>query len=464
MKKIVKWIILALIVIGGAGAWYVMATAPVAAETVAVSPTPASVTFTEQGIYDYDSSYTVFPIVSGEVLEVRVSKGDAVEAGDVLAVVDAIDYREQIDQLRASLAGYSGQIANLSLQDLQQRDSYDSQLVALQGQLATLREERAKNEKNSESLETQISIQESAVEYSRSAVRRARDDLEDARDTDQDSLISQARQSLTAAQGALAQSQLLLEQLKNGGVPGELYDAQEESLLNQMNVVIGQMDKSYTSGMRQFYDSQIASTNLTIAQLEERAGRAEILAAVSGVVKNLPIADQNMISPQQPAAVISSGAYVEVFVPVREIDSVSVGTAAELILDKRMGEEVTTGRVVKVDDEAEVKLSPLGVEERKVRVLISPTGGGLEIGYNVDARFTVWSREDALTAPKTAIFSDGGADCVWRVRDGLLEKAQIEKDVELRDAYVIASGLTDGDMIVVDANNAALAEGKSIAR
>jgi HlyD family secretion protein len=223
----------------------------------------------------------------------------------------------------------------------------------------------------------------------------------------------------------------------------------------------GQMEKSYTGGMRQYYNAQIDAAKLTIAQLEERSGKAEIRAAVSGTVESLPIENQNMAAQQQPAAVISAHPYVEAYVPVREIDSVAVGMSVELILDKRLGEEIVTGKVVEIDDEAEIKLSPLGVEERKVRVLITPDENRLKIGYSADARFTVWERENALTVPKTAVFSADGGDCVWAVREGKLRRVPIEKGVELRDAYVILSGLTEGGVVVLDADNEALAEGKA---
>jgi multidrug resistance efflux pump len=151
MKKKVKWII-AGIAAAVTGVFGVVAlTAPIEAETVTVTSGYAAATFTEQGVYAYARSYTVYPLVSGEVLEVRVKDGDTVEAGDVLAVVDAVDYREQIGQLRAGIDGYGGQIANLGQQERQARDTLTAQLAGPRGQLATVREAKAKNTKNADS-------------------------------------------------------------------------------------------------------------------------------------------------------------------------------------------------------------------------------------------------------------------------------------------------------------------------
>ena len=48
---------------------------------------------------------------------------------------------------------------------------------------------------------------------------------------------------------------------------------------------------------------------------------------------------------------------------------------------------------------------------------------------------------------------------VWAVRDGRLSPEAVQKGRELRTEYVIESGLTDGTVVVTDANNAVLKSG-----
>lgn len=471
MKKRVKVILFAAAALLAAGAFWFYARLPITAETRVVRPATETVTFTEQGVYGYDSLYTVYPIVAGEVLEVRVQEGDRLSAGDVIAVINARDFENQITQMNSTIAGYEGQISNLWLQEQQQKDTLAANLESLKGQQATLRAEIAKNRESTASIEAQIAIQEDIVAYNRDHARRAREDLRDAGDYygygdgygDYDAVVSQARQAYNAAQNTLAGSELLLEQLRSGEMPDDVYEGQLEAVQAQIDTVAAQMDKSYSWGMRQYYDAQIEAAKLAISQMEEQAGKAEITAGIGGIVSSLPIRERNVISGQEPVAVLGGSPLLEVFVPVREIDGVAAGDKVELLLDKRLGEEATIGTVTQIEEEAQVKLSALGVEERKIRVLIRPEGSALQIGYTVDVRFTVFTQENALSVPKTAVFSADGKDFVWLVQEGVLVRQEVTRGMETREGYIIGSGLSDGSVVVTDANNPALAEGKRIA-
>lgn len=463
MKKKVKLIAALVLVaaVAAGGVWY--ALRPLAVEAVETVAATATITLTEQGSYVYDDLYTVYPIVAGEILEVRVRRGDAVRAGDVLAVVDASDYQNQIAQLSSSIAGYQGQIAGLWQSDQQQRDSLAATLAGLEGQLAALEAEIALNRQNADSLAGQIMVQEQIVYTNERYVRYAREDVRDARDNGDDDALAAARQAENTARNTLAQSELLLEQLLNGEVPEDLYQGQKQAIQAQMAVVEAQMGKSYSGGMQQYYNAQIAAAQSAIAQMEEKAGKAEIAAPVDGIVSALPGGDKNFISQAEPLALIGAQALVEVFVPVREIDGIREGDAVELLLDKRLGEEVLPGTVIEVEEEAQIRLSALGVEERRVRVLVRPDAQGLQIGYEADVRFTVYTRENAITLPKTALFErEDGASCLWVIQNGVLARREVEKGIETRDGYLV-EGLEPGVLVVRDANQAGLGEGKRVA-
>lgn len=463
MKKMAKIVLILLLVAGVAVGGILYALQPLSVETVRLEDGPVSLTFTEQGTYAYQRSFTVYPLVSGEILETRVEKGDSVKAGDVLAVVSASDYEDQIAQLEKTIDAYNGQISNLWLQEQQRKDELSGSLENLQGQMTSLEAEMAKNKATSGSLEGQLAIQQDIIWFNSSQMRRAQEDLRDARDYGDDAEIRQARQAYTAAMNTLSQSELLLEQMKNGDVPQDIYEGQRQSLQAQMDTVGSQMGKSYSGGMHQMYTAQIAAAELNIEQLREKTGHAEVRAVVDGVVTSFPAGDQNLLGLQSPAAVVESQPAIEVFVPVREIGGVAVGDSVTLILDRREGKEELPGAVLDMKDTAEVRLSALGVEERKVKVLVQPEGGALQIGYDVDVRFTSASWDSALTVPKTAVYTKGEEDFVWVLRDGVLEERPIVKGQETRDAYLVEDGLSPGDEVVLDANDETLSAGKKAA-
>lgn len=460
MKKKVKIIVVCIVVVIAAAAGAVWATAPLSVEAQAVRLETARVTFTEQGVYAYERQYAVYPLVAGEVVEVRVKPGDTVAAGDVLAVVSAEDYESQAAQLGASIAGYQGQIANLQLQEQQRRDGLAADIERIGGQVASLEAEIEAGRENAQSLQRQVAVQQDIVYYNRTQVRYAKEDLEDAEDYGDDLEIRAAKQAYSQARAALAQSELVLEQLLAGEVPEGVLAGQMQALEAQISAAERMMAKSYTGGMSQYYGAQITAAQHAVAQMQRMAGKAEIAAPVSGVVDSLPLRDQNLAAQQQPVAVIGENPLVEVFVPVREIAGVKTGDAVELLLDRREGEQSLSGTVVAIGKEAQARLSALGVEERKVRVLVRPDAPGLQIGYAVDARFTVYERPQAIAVAKTALFEADGADWVWVVQDGVLARRQVETGIETRDSYLIESGLAEGDLVVTDAADEALREGK----
>lgn len=437
---------------------------PLSVETWTVQPDTATLTFTEQGGYHYGETYTVYPLVAGEVAEVRFQEGDAVKEGDVIALVNVSDYDYQIKQLESNITGYEGQITNLTLQEQQERQTLYSSLEELYGQLAKVEAEMRQNASSAQALETQIEIQNQIIETNQRGVTQAREDLWNARDNDdEEATISQYTQAYNTARNNLLQSELQLEQLLAGNASNDVYEVQRAAILAQIETLSGQMKKSYTAGMIQYYNAQIEATRANIEQMQVQAGQAEITAPVSGILQSLPIREQNVTTLQNRVAVIADKPQVEVFVPIREMDGIQNGDRVELMIDKRLGPETIGGVITDIDREAQVKTSALGVEERKVRVLVEPEDTDLIIGFEMDVRFTVYQQESALTVPKTAVFQQDGEDWVWLAENGKLKLRRVVKGLETRDGYIINEGLSPGAVVVRNAGDDSLAEGKDIA-
>lgn len=441
--------------------------APLQIELQAVSGQTAAITFTEQGTFEYDNQFLVYPLLAGEVLEVRVQKGERVGAGDVLAVISATDYEYQIQQLQGTIGGYNAQIQNLAVQEQQEKDALAGNRAALEGQIAALQVQLGQIDTSEDARISQISLQLEIVRQNRRNVEYAEDNLEEIEDLYDAGLaayteLAAAQQALATAKSTYAASQQQLEVLRAGGEDEEYYEVQMRSLREQIEIIDARMASSYTGAMTQYYRSLIDSANASIAQMQEKLGQAEITAPVGGIVRELPVAELNLISQQTPVATIASGEMVEVFIPIREIDGVKVGDRVEVILDKRLGEEVIEGVVAEIDDSAQIKYSALGVEERKIRALIRMPQGSVGIGYSMDVRFTVLELEDVLIVPKTAVFQSEQGDCVWAVQGGKLAVVPVEKGIETRDGYVITAGLLPGDWVVRDANDGSLSEGRGV--
>ncbi|MCL2857759.1 MAG: biotin/lipoyl-binding protein [Oscillospiraceae bacterium] len=456
MKKNVKIIIAVAVCLLVAVGVFLQLTAPLAVELVEVTPQTAQLTFTKEGVFSYRHQHQVFPMVSGEVLEVLVEEGQQVSEGDVLAVINASDYQRQIDQLRSNIAGINGQIHNLGQQEQAELAALRGQRGSLEGQLSALDAQAG----DGSTLETQLLHMQAVVNQNEESVRRARQTADALRDEwgRESSQYYQARQVISQAQATAAASRAQFEALRasDAGLEG-----QRQSLLAQIEAIDERLATNPTSGMITYFQSMIANTNASIAQMEEQVGRAEVTSPVSGRITSLPIFGANLVGPGQMVAAIGFDEIIEVYIPTREIESVSVGDEVELIFDRRFGAQSINGRVIYLGEMAQVRLSALGVEERRVRILIQPAAENeLIVGYAMDVRFTVLSLPDSLVVPKTAIFRVGEYYYVWVVDEE--ERAAIRRvvrGVELRDGFVIDDGLEIGDAVVRDANNSDLAAG-----
>ncbi|MCL2034784.1 MAG: HlyD family efflux transporter periplasmic adaptor subunit [Oscillospiraceae bacterium] len=470
MKKYVKIIGGSLLGLAAAGGVAASMLSPLTVEVTTLMAATARVTFTEQGAYVYDRVFTVYPQVAGEVLEIQVKPGDNVTKGQVIAVISATDYEYQIKSLESTIAGYQAQINNLYAQEKISKDQYLMTRQTLLGQIADIDVGMKEYEISRKVTEKQIQLQEDIVGHNQRMVNLARENAREYwRDyrgggIDRDeyrAYDNQAQQAVQQAEIALDASLQQLELLKAGNATMEGFRSQRDSLERQLGLVEDSLGRSNTWAMQQYYNAMIEGTQQNIESMNDMLGRAVVTAPVSGKIDALPVRDSNIVSHSISVATISNDPAVEVFVPIREIDGVRVGDTVQLIFDKQLGNETMDATVIRIEDEAQVQISALGVEERKVRVLLEPKGN-ISIGYSMDAVFTVFEEPDAVVVPKTAVFEQDGKDMVWLVTNGEANLREIEKGVETRYGFAVTSGLSPGDDVITDANDANVRAGRRI--
>ncbi len=96
----------------------------------------------------------------------------------------------------------------------------------------------------------------------------------------------------------------------------------------------------------------------------------------------------------------------------------------------------------------------MGVEERKIKVLVEPLEElNLISGFDVDVEFLLYENENALTVPKESVFNYNDGYAVYKVIDNEINIVEVEKGTELRNDIVIENGVSSGDVIVIDSNN-----------
>ena len=217
--------------------------------------------------------------------------------------------------------------------------------------------------------------------------------------------------------------------------------------------------------------------------VQEQAQAAAALLPVSGTVQagvpfivRAPVAGQVLRVTQPSEATLPAGTALldigdlgrlEVVADLLTTDAVQAQPGRRALVE-RWGGPPVAGVVRRVDPAAFTKVSALGIEEQRVKVVVDldaapPAWKVMGDGYRVTLRVITQSVDQALLAPVGALFpfADGGM-AVYRVDGGRARLQPVEVAGRNGSEAWIRSGLQAGQSVVVYPPPA-LADGKRIA-
>ncbi len=346
-----------------------------------VKRAPLAVTVEEEGKTRVMERYQVTAPVAGYARRSGLKAGDAVAAGQVLAVIEparavALDPRTRAQaqaQVRAAQAAQAAAEQNA---------------VAATAAAQLAQQERTR----AESLRASNFISAQALDTARSAETRARAVQQAAMHS-----VRVARFELDTARAAVASS----DRLQGGGTADVL----------------------------------------------------QVRAPVAARVLKLLQESEAAVAAGQPLLEIGNPDSLEVEVEVLSTHAVKIAPGAKVILDRWGGEQAVAGTVRVVEPSGFTKISALGVEEQRVRVIVdfaSPREAWQRLGdgYRVEARFVLWEGDDVLQLPTSALFRQGEGWAVFAVERGRARLTPVETGQRAGLATQILSGLAAGARVV----------------
>lgn len=163
------------------------------------------------------------------------------------------------------------------------------------------------------------------------------------------------------------------------------------------------------------------------AALTEGGGTISVRAPVAGRVLAVHERDRRVVPAGTPLLTLGDVDAVEVRLEVLSRDALRIEPGQSMRLDFGAGLEAVPGEVLRVEPGGFAKLSPLGVEERRVRVIGRPTQAvaGVGDGYRVQAAVIVWSAPDVLQLPASAFTRDASGWAVFVVEGGRIRRQAI---------------------------------------
>ncbi len=209
---------------------------------------------------------------------------------------------------------------------------------------------------------------------------------------------------------AFAPRPILVETSAVASGPMEVtVDQQGEVRVHDRFVTIEATEKARTAERSATAAVEAARSRAAATRSEEQVAAAALLAVPAGssasgrrmrltspargqVLRVLEKSEKT-VSPGTPVMVIGDPARFEVVVDVLSTDAVKIKPGAPARIERWGGDESFAGRVRVVEPYAFTKVSSLGIEEKRVNVVIDPlkTFGPLGDGYRVEARIVIWS-------------------------------------------------------------------------
>jgi len=250
------------------------------------------------------------------------------------------------------------------------------------------------------------------------------------------------------------------------------------------------------------HELQLARAALMAQQAGPEGRQAPFLlrAPVAGQVLKVAITSESVVATGTPLLELGDTRAMEVVAELLTTEAVRVPPGAPVRIERWGGSGTLTGRVRQVEPGGFTKVSALGVEEQRVRVLIdllpqpqagtAPPGTGtgaasgaappasaaspdttddalrrLGDGYRVGVRIVTLSQEGALQVPVSAVFPRPGAPgamALFRLVDGRARLTSVALGGRNADTAWVSEGLKAGDAVIVYPP-AALTDGARVA-
>ncbi len=400
MKKSWKWLGLTITVAAVAVLLLVQARRAVPVEVKEIRPETITRRIVEEGVVRAKAEYTIFPRYRDRVVSILVEEGQRVEEGQVLLVLDV----REMDYAAAELEGRLQELAGEELK-----------LTERPGEAAVAEHKLAIR---------QAEAQLTAAQRDFNRIERLY--LDDVASEEE---YNKARDRLTDAEYGLERTRKALLMLY------ESYDPPPGS-------------HEVIAGRRSAYHAQIERNRYL-------AGEYQVFAPAAGVVGRLLPEEKELVDPQMALLTVFQDDILEVEVEVlaREVIDLAIGMPVRLTLDRPDEDVEFPGTIIRIAPQAELDISPLGLEERRVKVTVAPEiPPDLSIGpgWELDASFVTRELTGKMVVPKRALFTDDGQDALLVVEDGRAGLRRVTTGFASRLEQVIEEGLQDGDLVILN--------------
>ena len=393
--------------------------------------------------------------VPGWVVEVPVTVGKPVKAGEVLARLDSTSLALQVQQAQAALASAKAQLAQL------RAPARPEEVAAAEANLRAAQAQVSATAANLDQLEAgageaQIAAAEAdlAAATLQQKVAQISYDGTDKRNEDRK---EQARYNLYAANEALAAAQARLDEARAGANADQVRGtrANVSAAVAQRDGAQARLDllrAGATAGQSAAAEAGVVQAQAArdLAQLSLEDGT--LWAPFDGVVAEVNATAGELAPTGRPAIALVDPSRFHIHVSVDEVDvgRLAEGQTARVTLDALPGTTIT-GTVERIAPAATVQG---GVVDYEVIIGLAPADAPIRTGMTANATIVTEELTDVLTIPTWVVRVDRSTGQTYvqrRVgdkRSGNVERVDVQVGVRYEGVAQVLGGLAEGDEVV----------------
>lgn len=484
LKKALKAVV-TLAVIGGVGyGIYYALSENISVRCVKIAESEYSDDFTENAYIKSGDSINCVSETDGAVVSVNVKKNQNVKKGDVIAVISSKDLEFEKQTLNDEITSLRAQLA-----ETRQNDSFDkkdirnsiSELDVQLEQIENARKQK-KFEKNMEvSPQTYLDVLKTAVDAAKTDLDFNKNELENKKklftagvitknelDEAQNSYDTASNSYNDAVQkydDAYARTSENADNTEYYKSIQEDFDIQLKAIYAKRDSLESQLANDKMSSAEVSVNTQIAEKQTLISQLNDKIARCTVKAQADGMVTELPAEKINHVAEGDVLAVIrpESELRAEADILTNEEPYLNVGDTVKLTQKLKNDKTEYSGTIAEIYDYAEKTTSALGNDEYRVKVVITlDDAQNLKDGYELEAEFVTYSTEKGLVVPNSALYKKGDDYFLFKNDNGTAREIPVVLAHRGNINSEIASGVSAGDEIIIDANTKDLVDGAEV--
>ncbi|MBP7281681.1 MAG: efflux RND transporter periplasmic adaptor subunit [Leptospiraceae bacterium] len=177
--------------------------------------------------------------------------------------------------------------------------------------------------------------------------------------------------------------------------------------------------------------------------------KREVLSPISGKILIIHRESAGPIAMGNPIMDIGDISTQEIVVEILTQEAVKI-QAGNPVSIEGWGGNPLEGKVRLVEPEAFKKISSLGVEEQRVKVLIDfITPENMGEGFKVLCKIQIQKEDNKVLAPSSSLFREGENWAVYKVVKGRIQKAIVKVETRSGNFVSITEGLQENEEIIL---------------